>query len=194
MAEDLKCLMDHLSIDSAHVLGWSMGGLIAQEFAAANPNRVKHLLLLGTGLKPDGMLKNFLSNWQNVRHSNLTPEQISRFAMHFVFSHEFADNTQMYDVVAKTMANNPNRPSHQGFDGQVAAIVQYAGNEKLPEFGLPVSVLVAEQDLVAPPYASKRLAEKLSAGKLRSSPLDTQGSSKCPPNTPPRSPKRCRSS
>jgi pimeloyl-ACP methyl ester carboxylesterase len=48
MADDAKALLDHLKIDRAHVVGASMGGMIAQVFAARAPERVASLALLMT--------------------------------------------------------------------------------------------------------------------------------------------------
>mgnify|MGYP003592285527 CR=1 FL=1 len=49
MAGDTAGLMDILGIDAAHILGFSMGGLVAQELALRWPQRVLSLILAGTG-------------------------------------------------------------------------------------------------------------------------------------------------
>ena len=48
--EDLLALLDHLSIERAHLVGLSLGGRIAVDFALEHPNRVKALVLVGPGL------------------------------------------------------------------------------------------------------------------------------------------------
>jgi pimeloyl-ACP methyl ester carboxylesterase len=50
MAGDVARLLDHLSIERADIMGYSMGGRIATYFALANPARTRSLLLGGVGV------------------------------------------------------------------------------------------------------------------------------------------------
>jgi len=47
-ADDTKNLMDYLKIEKAHVMGWSLGGMIAQNFVLKYPDRVDKLVLICT--------------------------------------------------------------------------------------------------------------------------------------------------
>lgn len=60
MADDAAALLDHLGIDRAHIVGASMGGMIAQIFAARYQDRTKTLAVIFSsnnqpGLPPPGM-------------------------------------------------------------------------------------------------------------------------------------------
>lgn len=46
--EDLLAVIDDLSLNKVTLIGWSMGGAIAQVLCANNPNAVKHLVLVGS--------------------------------------------------------------------------------------------------------------------------------------------------
>ena len=52
MADDLAGLLDALGIPQCHLLGLSMGGMIAQEFALRHADRLDRLVLTGTGAAP----------------------------------------------------------------------------------------------------------------------------------------------
>src|SRR5271167_1608545 len=54
MAEDALGLLDALGIDSVHIVGISMGGMVAQELALAHPERVRTLTLGCTYCGGDG--------------------------------------------------------------------------------------------------------------------------------------------
>jgi pimeloyl-ACP methyl ester carboxylesterase len=49
MAEDTRRLMEHLGIERADIMGYSMGGRVATQLALAHPERVRSLILGGVG-------------------------------------------------------------------------------------------------------------------------------------------------
>src|SRR4029453_6995969 len=51
MAEDVRALLDHLHIEPADVMGYSMGARIAAFLAVKHPHRVRSLILGGLGIK-----------------------------------------------------------------------------------------------------------------------------------------------
>ena len=64
MAEDVVALLTHLDIRKAHIVGYSMGGMIALKTAVLHPERVQGLLLCGMGWLQDGsMLQGF---WEHT--------------------------------------------------------------------------------------------------------------------------------
>jgi pimeloyl-ACP methyl ester carboxylesterase len=69
MADDVAGLLTHLKTDSADILGYSMGGGVAFQFAVRHPHRVRRLIVLSGTYKHDGW-------WPDVEASfaTFTPE------------------------------------------------------------------------------------------------------------------------
>jgi pimeloyl-ACP methyl ester carboxylesterase len=64
MVEDVTRLLDHLKIEKAHIVGYSMGGMIALKFIVLHPDRVRSGMLGGMGwLKSGGVLEKF---WEKL--------------------------------------------------------------------------------------------------------------------------------
>ena len=73
MARDLKQAMDLLGIECSDLFGVSMGGMIAQHFAADYPDRVNKLVLAVTCPRPNPLLEESVGSWiSHARSGNHT--------------------------------------------------------------------------------------------------------------------------
>lgn len=167
MAEDLAALMDHLRIDSAHVLGYSMGGLIAQAFAAAHPHRVRKLILLSTTLRPDGFVRLAVRNWMNVRRSSMPFEQIVRFVSRWLYSPALYDNEPLYEKIVQLSATNPYAQKAHAFLRQAEAVLAFDLGDAAKAMGAQTLVLVGMDDNLNPTYHSEQLARTIPGATLQ---------------------------
>ena len=63
MADDAKAVLDHAGVESAHVLGASMGGVISQILAVHHPERVRSLVLACTACQMHEWRRELLEGW-----------------------------------------------------------------------------------------------------------------------------------
>ncbi|RDE13338.1 MAG: hypothetical protein C4K47_06310 [Candidatus Thorarchaeota archaeon] len=66
-AEDLDTLLSHLHVDKAHVVGESMGGIIALEFVLDFPERIDRLVLIGTTPKVTEETADVVYGWREAQ-------------------------------------------------------------------------------------------------------------------------------
>ena len=74
MAHDVGKIMEHLKVRKAHIVGYSLGGMVALKFAAVHSDMTLSVTLCGMGwMKEGGLLQRF---WNNMagRESSRTPE------------------------------------------------------------------------------------------------------------------------
>src|SRR5579864_3460644 len=86
MASDAKAVMDAAGIESAHVFGVSMGGMIAQEFALQYPKRVLSLILGCTAAGgPTAVRAEPEAIQMLMRREKMSPEQAAEAAVPFIY-------------------------------------------------------------------------------------------------------------
>jgi 3-oxoadipate enol-lactonase len=166
MASDTIGLMDFLGIDRAHLLGGSMGGMVAQHIAIDHPQRVDKLILFSTSADGQWLFDlagAAIPNWNRSRSDFATIEL--RKLMDAMASRSFNQpfNKLVFTALAKLQARYG---SIQGPSGQIEAMMAHNVLDQLPLIQSPTLVVTGSKDRLIPPHFSKVLASLIAGAKL----------------------------
>src|SRR6202012_5955840 len=67
LASDVEGVMNHLKVDSADVVGYSMGGSVAYKLAIQSPKRVTKLVIISSTYKSSGWLPVVTNGFKNMK-------------------------------------------------------------------------------------------------------------------------------
>jgi pimeloyl-ACP methyl ester carboxylesterase len=167
MAEDAVALLDHLNVDRAHVLGSSMGGMIAQELALRHPARVEKLLLNVTAARPTPVLTRFLeANIWAIEHG-MPPGDRMFWVLPWMASPAIMT---AHEKVVQTLAvrqANPYPAPDAGLIAQAQAIMAHDALDRVGQIIAPTLVLSAAEDILTPAAGGRELAEAIPGAEFQ---------------------------
>jgi pimeloyl-ACP methyl ester carboxylesterase len=161
MADDVAALMDALDITRAHLLGLSMGGMIAQEFALRHPGRLHRLVLSGCGAAPARVAFDPIRTWNWVKANDQSGEVFACQQFTWLFSTAFLRNNEAVQQTISMLASNPNPVGPEAYNRQAQAYLRYDALDRLGEIRSPTLVIVGEQDLLTPPWICREVADRI---------------------------------
>jgi pimeloyl-ACP methyl ester carboxylesterase len=163
-ADDASGLMDKLGIAKAHIVGASMGGAIAQEFALNYPERVRSLTLSCTFHKADRYLMRILKVWREIAEKAGTITLMKEI-IPWVFTREFYEaHEKEIEEVEKERIENP-QPL-RAFLNQCTACENHNTEGRLSKIKAPTLVIVGRDDLLTPPSFSEVIAKSIPGSEL----------------------------
>jgi 3-oxoadipate enol-lactonase len=166
LADDVVCLLDTLALSAAHIIGLSLGGMIAQELALRHPRRVLSLCLVDTLARSDAWFNATLDAFSFIRKQ--VPDSGSFFValLPWLVSHRFFDEPSRLDWLAALLRGNPFPQRIEGFFRQIEAIRGHDALDRLSAISCPVLVAVGEDDMIAPPRYAGQLASAVQGARL----------------------------
>jgi len=164
MADDVITVMDHAGVADAHVVGASMGGVIAQVLAVLHPERVRSLTLACTACRHAEWRRELLAEWAELALTEGTAAMTSQAARWVIGPRSFRRISPAVGMFGPLALS---RPPH-AFAGQVGAILEADDQlaESLRTIEVPALVVVGNQDILTPRGDSEELAELIPTAEL----------------------------
>jgi pimeloyl-ACP methyl ester carboxylesterase len=161
LAADVAGLLGRLDLPPAHVVGLSMGGMIAQELALAAPVRVRSLVLVNTLARADAWFRGTLGAFERIRRQvDDTPAFFDAILPWWV-GWRYFEEPERVSWLRWLLRQTPHPQPLDGFLRQLEATASHDALERVHRIACPVLVVAGEDDTVCPPRYAAQLKERL---------------------------------
>ena len=147
MARDVAAVLDAAGEQSAHILGYSMGGMIAQEFALTYPERVRSLVLVAThcGGREARLAAPHVAI-ELFRRADMDREQSAMALVPYSY-----DPGTPPERIAEDMAVRlATHPTRRGYLAQLQGLMFWSAHHRLGRIVTPTLVLHGDGDQLVP--------------------------------------------
>jgi len=173
LAEDVKAIVDELGLCDFHLVGVSMGGMIAQEYAIAYGDDLRSLTLGCTYAEPGPFCSRMFAMWADMAPELGIPfvmRDVTLWAFTVPFFEEREEELKEFEA---EMAQLPQ--SLDAYLAQLSSIRTHDCTDRLREISAPTLVLAGEEDILIPVRLSRRLHEGIAGSQWRT----TKGGHAC---------------
>jgi len=164
MADDALAVLDAAGIETAHVVGASMGGVISQIVAVKFPHRVRSLTLVCTACRNHPWRQELLQSWAKTAADKGMIEVGKEAAQWVMSPRSFRRLVPAFTWMGPLAAL---RPRHS-FVSQIDAILNTREDlvDQLSTITAPTMVIVGNQDILTPRGDSEEIAERIPNAEL----------------------------
>ena len=161
-ADDLAGLLDHLEVATPHVVGLSLGGMIAQAFALRHPGRAHSLVLADTTAEYPAAGRAIMEERAALaEREGMAPVVEPTIGRWFTEGFAASRPAVVDRYRSLIRSNDP-----LAYAASARAVASVAYRDRLGDVKTPALVIVGEHDLATPPELAAELAQGLSGAEL----------------------------
>ena len=162
MASDAAAVLDAAGVESAHLYGVSMGGMIAQEFALQYPRRVKSLILGCTASGGAEAKRAAPEVIEVLTRQGMTPEEAARAINPYIYDKGTPPSRIEEDLKIRLQWT----PTFEGYMAQLQGIMMWEAYSRIAQIAAPTLVVHGETDQLVPAENGKLIAQRISGSKI----------------------------
>ena len=159
LADDAKALVDSLGISGFHLMGVSMGGMIAQEYALSYPQDLRSVTFGCTYAAPGPFCSRMFAMWADMVPVLGVPfvmRDVTLWAFTVPFFEQRPEDLQEFETAMRYM----DQPVH-AYLAQLAVIQNHDTASRLGQIEVPSLVLAGEEDILIPVSLSRRIHDAI---------------------------------
>ena len=164
-ADDLAGLMQGLGINHAHLLGFSMGGNIALQFALKYPAMVNKLIIAASCARLNTQIKLYVDAVLEVYEGGISPAQMFKLIAPWLFSNTFLGKPGN-EAYLQFDENDPSLQPLYAWKNQYEAQRLFDCSHRLHEIRHQTLIITGEQDVFAQLADAEILAEGIPDANL----------------------------
>jgi 3-oxoadipate enol-lactonase len=162
MACDVAAVLDAAGVESTHLVGASMGGMISQEFALQYPQRVRSLVLACTAPGGPHSVAAEPTAIQMLLQRSGGPKERVEAAVPYIY-----DKSTPRDRIDRDLeVLSEHYPIPEGYAAQLQAIFTWEAYSRLPQIHARTLVVHGENDRLVPAGNADLIAARIANSKL----------------------------
>ncbi len=162
-AGDALGLMDALAIDRAHLLGHSMGAMIAQEIALRSPDRVNRLVLVSGDCGGRSAVRMSEEVWRMLTDKSGSLQDQAERMFSILFPQQWLREHDPWEACPEVSETTPEEHAAR----QRETLRTWAGTcDRLPAVRSPTLVVTGDSDVIIPPENSFLIARRIPGARL----------------------------
>ena len=165
MALDAVGLVGELGIAHAHVVGYSMGGAIAQELAISFPQLVDRLGLLATYDAADPRGASLFRGFASLRR-DLPREEYLRLTLPWAYTYKEYQIPGLIDQIVKDGVEDTLFQAPDAYERQMEATIAFDSRDRLHRISCPTLLIFGEEDVMTPMRFGRELVRGIKDSRL----------------------------
>jgi len=167
-AQDTKALVDRLGLSGFHMVGTSMGGMIAQEYAIAHGSDLRSLTLSSTYAAPGPFCARMFRLWADmapVMGVATVMRDVNLWAFTLPFFETRGEELAEFETAMAGIAQPVD-----AYLAQLSSIITHDTTDRIGAIRVPTLVIAGEEDVLIPVELSRRLCAAIPGAEWRTTP------------------------